>query len=698
VLNDEVKQAIQGAYSSWLAARSLKPRTGQRAMIAHIANALARRGHEDAPGSPICVVEAGTGTGKTIAYVVAALPIAQALGRKLVISTATVALQEQLVYRDLPDLQRAGAIDFSFALAKGRGRYVCPARLDLLVRSNARDETQIALVEEPLNLSPDALQFYRALTTGWSEGSWAGDRDSWPESIPDGRWALATTDHHQCSGRRCSYVSQCPFFTARAGLESADCVVANHDLVLADIALGGGAVLPEPEESIYIFDEAHHLPDKACSHWSFHARIGLAREHLAEGSRLATTLLAEPRNGDAVRRHLAPVPGLCIEADGLLCGLAAELHALLPQAPRQGDSAVEFRLPHGRVPSDIAGRAAALHNSLASLASAVQDAADDLSRSLEQGGATAQQRFAALGLLGARAERLAGLWQAWAEPDPEGEAPRARWIRIAERRSVEDLEVSVAPVLASTLLFERVWSRVAGAVLTSATLTALGSFERILLRAGLPDDCLFATVPSPFDYRARACLAVPKLAADPGDPAAHTREVARWLEVELDQSQASLVLFASRKQMREVYDRVSLSLRDCVLLQDHFGKQELLRLHRQRVDAGEGSVIFGLASFAEGIDLPGSYCMHVVIAKLPFAVPDDPVEAALAEWIESRGGNPFMEISVPDAALRLVQASGRLLRTEEDTGRITLLDRRVITKAYGRKILDSLPPFRREIG
>jgi ATP-dependent DNA helicase DinG len=109
-------------------------------------------------------------------------------------------------------------------------------------------------------------------------------------------------------------------------------------------------------------------------------------------------------------------------------------------------------------------------------------------------------------------------------------------------------------------------------------------------------------------------------------------------------------------------------------------------------------VIFGLASFAEGIDLPGSYCMHVVIAKLPFAVPDDPVEAALAEWIESRGGNPFMEISVPDAALRLVQASGRLLRTEEDTGRITLLDRRVITKAYGRKILDSLPPFRREIG
>ncbi|MFZ1293085.1 MAG: helicase C-terminal domain-containing protein, partial [Pseudomonadales bacterium] len=247
------------------------------------------------------------------------------------------------------------------------------------------------------------------------------------------------------------------------------------------------------------------------------------------------------------------------------------------------------------------------------------------------------------------------------------------------------------------LLRESIWERACGAVLTSATLTALGSFDRIILRAGLPDDSVFATVPSPFDYQGRACLAVPRLAADPGDPLAHTREVGSWLDANLDLAEASLVLFASRKQMRDVYDRVCLALRDRILLQDHFTKQELLRLHRERVEAGAGSVIFGLASFAEGIDLPGGYCMHVVIAKLPFAVPDEPVEAALAEWVESRGGNPFMEISVPDAALRLVQASGRLLRTEEDTGRITLLDRRVITRAYGRKILDSLPPFRREV-
>jgi ATP-dependent DNA helicase DinG len=132
-------------------------------------------------------------------------------------------------------------------------------------------------------------------------------------------------------------------------------------------------------------------------------------------------------------------------------------------------------------------------------------------------------------------------------------------------------------------------------------------------------------------------------------------------------------------------------------MQGDYSKQEILRRHRERIDSGQASVIFGLASFAEGVDLPGDYCTHVVIAKIPFAVPDNPLEAALSEWVEARGGNPFMEISVPDAALRLVQASGRLLRTEQDRGTVTLMDRRIVTRRYGRAILDSLPPFQRSL-
>jgi ATP-dependent DNA helicase DinG len=149
--------------------------------------------------------------------------------------------------------------------------------------------------------------------------------------------------------------------------------------------------------------------------------------------------------------------------------------------------------------------------------------------------------------------------------------------------------------------------------------------------------------------------------------------------------------------MEQVFAALPLEWQQRILMQDTLSKQEILNRHRECIDAGKGSVIFGLASFSEGVDLPGDYCRHVVIAKIPFAVPDEPVEAALAEWIEARGGNPFMEISVPDAALKLVQASGRLLRTESDRGRITLLDRRIVSKQYGRAILDSLPPFRRDI-
>ena len=165
----------------------------------------------------------------------------------------------------------------------------------------------------------------------------------------------------------------------------------------------------------------------------------------------------------------------------------------------------------------------------------------------------------------------------------------------------------------------------------------------------------------------------------------------------LDLSEGSLVLFSSRRQMLDVYQGLSGELGDAILMQGDYSKQEILRRHRQTIDEGRGSVIFGLASFAEGVDLPGDYCRHVVIAKIPFAVPDSPLEAALAEWIEAQGRNAFMEIAVPDAALRLVQASGRLLRTEQDSGRVTLMDRRIITKRYGRAILDSLPPFRREL-
>jgi ATP-dependent DNA helicase DinG len=185
---------------------------------------------------------------------------------------------------------------------------------------------------------------------------------------------------------------------------------------------------------------------------------------------------------------------------------------------------------------------------------------------------------------------------------------------------------------------------------------------------------------------------------DPGDAQAHTEAMIKLLPSILNQDEGSLVLFSSRRQMQDVYHGLNGEFGGRILMQGDHSKQEILRRHKAAIDESRGSVIFGLASFAEGVDLPGDYCRHVVIAKIPFAVPDSPLEAALAEWVEAQGRNAFMEISVPDAALRLIQASGRLLRTEEDSGRVTLMDRRIMTKRYGRAILDSLPPFQRQLG
>jgi ATP-dependent DNA helicase DinG len=213
----------------------------------------------------------------------------------------------------------------------------------------------------------------------------------------------------------------------------------------------------------------------------------------------------------------------------------------------------------------------------------------------------------------------------------------------------------------------------------------------------VPRNSVFKVVPSPFEYE-RAVLRVPAMDCDPGQPQEHTQALITNFPQWLDADAGSLVLFSSRRQLQDVYEGLPADWQARILLQGDYSKAEILRRHRQAVDAGSGSVIFGLASFAEGVDLPGDYCVHVLIAKIPFAVPDNPLESALSEWVESQGRNAFMDVTVPDASLRLVQACGRLLRTEVDSGQVTICDQRLLTRRYGKALLDALPPFRRQLG
>ncbi len=707
MLDEALKGEIQAAYRRVLDGLDLTPRYGQRLMIAEIARTLAGIEVDEAgkrvSDEHVCVLEAGTGTGKTLAYLLAALPVAKARGKRLVVATATVALQEQVLHQDLPSLKAHSGIDFSYALAKGRGRYICVARLDQTL-DGTEDNPTYSLFERELASGGDDFQaLAQSLGEAYGNGRWEGDRDSWPEAIPDDHWRKLTVDHRQCTNRRCGHFAACAFFRARRDLEQADIIVANHDLVLADLSLGGGVVLPDPGDCIHVFDEGHHLPDKALNHFTHRFAVGGALGWLRTLKKSLTELNQALAVQPTLARLLATLPQ-AIEALEPKLGEAFALgHQLAgrPEGLVDGEEARQHRFEMGRVPEALRELAGALLVIFAELSRTLESMADILRESLDPDKHTGLPREQAeawlplLALLHGRALEAHALWQAFAETDPEGEPPRARWLALERFGADPELTFSASPVSAAHTLAKSLWGATFGAVITSATLTALGRFERLQERAGLANRYRYQRLPSPFDY-SRAVLSVPREAVDPADREGHERAIVEFVQA-LGKQEAVLMLFSSRAQLRAVEKALPKALGERVLAQDRLPKRELITRHRARVDAGEGSIIFGLASFAEGIDLPGDYLTHVVITRLPFAVPDDPVGATLAEWIESRGGNPFMRISVPDASIKLVQACGRLIRKESDSGRITLLDRRVLTRRYGRALLDSLPPFVREI-
>jgi len=336
---------------------------------------------------------------------------------------------------------------------------------------------------------------------------------------------------------------------------------------------------------------------------------------------------------------------------------------------------------------------------LSQLFDSLTERLDDISRGDVAGVQvdTAEQWFAVLGMVSNRLGTLSGLAAAFNPAVYDPALPQARWLSARRMMSGLELELCALPLLPGRQLDDMLWRRCAAAVLTSASITALGRFDRFINSTGIPKQSRCCQLASPFNHFEAACLCVPAAALDPAAGDAYTAMLVEQIPALLEEGRGTLVLFSARRQMQAVYDGLAEELRALVLLQDHWGKLELLQRHRAAVDRGESSVIFGLASFAEGIDLPGDYCTHVVITRLPFAVPDDPLEATLADWVRAQGGQPFRDIALPDAAQRLVQASGRLLRTEQDRGRITVLDARLAKRRYGQQLLQSLPNYRLEM-
>ncbi|HHK6008378.1 TPA: ATP-dependent DNA helicase DinG, partial [Neisseria subflava] len=585
-------------------------------------------------------------------------------------------------------------------------RYLCPYKLYQLTQNNAQQN--LLGFEAPKVLwdskpKPEELNLLRDIADEFSARRFNGDRDAWPEKIDDAIWLKVTNDRHGCLKSACPNRPECPFYLARDVLETVDVVVANHDLLLADISMGGGVILPAPENSFYCIDEAHHLPKKALSRF--------AAEHSWNIAVWTLEKLPQLTGKIAALTDKAELANLADEAATSLLDSLHEWQFHLAEEPSLSlGSSENDRRKHneptwlwedGKIPEGLettVSNTAIAARSLLKHVVGLNDALSAARREKEQDGALIDRLTSEFGLFIARIEQISAVWDLLSTVPIEGEEPLAKWItRRAEDKN--DYIFNASPISSASHLANSLWRRAAGAVLTSATLQSLGSFNLILRQTGLLwlHETTTLALESPFNFDTQGELYIPPVHASPKDPDAHTAAIVEWLPKLVSPVEAigTLVLFSSRKQMQDVALRLPDEYLPLLLVQGELPKAVLLQRHHQAIAEGKASIIFGLDSFAEGLDLPGTACVQVIIAKLPFAMPDNPIEKTQNRWIEQRGGNPFIEITVPEASIKLIQAVGRLIRTEQDYGRVTILDNRVKTQRYGQQLLACLPPFKR---
>ncbi|UPQ87034.1 ATP-dependent DNA helicase DinG [Vibrio sinaloensis] len=689
MITSKAQQAIRSSYKNLqYQLDHFVPRRAQNYLVAEIAKTLCGEYHKS---TRMIVAEAGTGIGKSLSYLMATIPVAVFNRRKVVISTATVALQEQLLNKDLPLYRRLTDFEFSFLLAKGRQRYCCAEKL---ASASGVDGGQLAMFESKPKRK-DVEQFetmYKAL----AQGKWDGDRDAWPKPIKDELWQMIVSDKHSCNNSMPTH-RNCPFQKARAELDKVDVIIANHSLVMADADLGGGVILPEPENTLYIFDEAHHLPHVARDHSSAAASLKGAASWLERLNQSVTKFanLADEKRVARFRNELQD-------------SVQQLLPSLSQLASRFDPTHFEdniYRFENGELPTWLEEEARDLKKLAQKGAQTVAKIADLIAERVKDGELSnklAEPALAELGFYIQRMDNLAQVWRLMAEPTREEGAPLARWLEVSQERE-GDFIVNVSPLEVGWQLDQQLWSRCVGAVLTSATLRALNSFSFFCRQAGISekseDGVRFLALASPFDYAQQAELRIPKTPCEPQAPQ-FTDYLIEALPNLIVDKKANLVLFSSYWQMNQVAEALSsLFVKKgwTLQVQGQESRSEILKKHKTLVQCQKTSVLFGTGSFSEGLDLPGELLEHLVITKIPFAVPTSPVEQAHAEYIERRGGNPFMQITVPEASKKLIQSVGRLLRKERDSGTVTILDRRLVTKRYGSALLDSLPPFKRVI-
>ena len=617
-------------------------RAGQVKMAEAVLRAFEEKKH--------LIVEAGTGTGKTLAYLVPAIAAALGQKKRIIISTGTKNLQEQLMEKDIPFLQKVMPKKFSAAAMKGRSNYACLFRV-------GKAENQPIL--DGLN-EIDHFEEVRR----WVRETETGDRAELvglPENLSF--WSRINAKSETCLGQKCVDFEPCFITRMRARAEEADIVIVNHHLFFADLNLRGneyGRVLPD--YSAVIFDEAHLVEDIAADYFGFQ----ISSFQIEELVRDADTL---PITDAIVTRDMSKLSVKIV-------GLADQFWTRFVQGRSQDGrfpllpNAFAQKSRSGDIEPTVLGEAYfALDSALERLETGLDIYAEKMTEAESLMRRVRQTRFD-LDFICSQAEKNYVYW--------------------LERRG-RGMFLRASPIDVSTLLQEKLFDKVETVVMTSATLSTNGKFDFIKDRLGLDNgktDTLLA--PSSFDYQKQAIIYLPKAMPEPSSPEFSQMAAGEIIKLLNITNGHAFVLCTSNYSMNALYELVSMRVNFPCFVQGSMSKAGLLEQFRKTPSA----VLFATSSFWQGVDVRGDQLSCVIIDKLPFAVPSDPIVAARTKFIDASGGKSFFEYSVPNAVITLKQGIGRLIRSKTDRGVIALLDPRLKTKGYGKDFLNSLPKTR----